>query len=331
MSTAYTEPTEAPVSAPPVSRRLPNQPDRPLTPADCAVVSESIFKPNPYGPGRSYTPNHCTLISIFPEARTYTPKALHGGMRTTYRIDGAPKGQYTKLIVYDTFIAIRKHQRSDDDNDEIQAAPAPAQGIAKDMIRFWAEDAPGNRSGAKPGFMICEGEDPTELELSQLWQGQTEYFRYLVMMADEHAHNQRFTQITEDHRRALSWLGTEDRPWFKKITSVMFKSCPSCGEDIRLLATACRYCQQDLIKWYKAAGIEVTEERDPGVFAFNQELKARNEKVRQDAEAERVRLKTQMTSKYGPRGTENRKEEAPAQAIVQTPVDLGEDPGPAQE
>lgn len=229
--------------------------------------SESVFEPHPNMGGRVYVPNNVTLCSIFPER--LEKFLLHAGRYKHYEIPAVEKGKYALLPVYDTWTLTRKFaESSEDESDDMQRSPVSCVGIASSLLRLWAEDAPGNASGSKPGVMVIQGEEPTQLELDQLWSSQTEYFRWLVAKGDEYWITGNRAGITEDHRRALRWLGSEDREWFKKINAVLFKTCAACGEDIRLMATVCPKCQQNLIKFYNDANVIVTEEVDPGVFRF---------------------------------------------------------------
>ena len=258
---------------------------------DCISDVETVFAPQQFS-GRQYTPNYRTLCSIFPEALEHL--MLHAGGRKKYALPAVPKGKYALLRVYDTWTLVRDLSRSagaedDADGDAKQQAPVYCQGIADDLIRIWAGDAPGNASGAKPGITVIGGDQPSQLELDSLYAIQTTYFRWLVMKADENWIIGKRELITEDHRRALRWLGSEDRDWYKKIQAVLLKRCPSCAEEINQLATVCRFCQGSLIKFYRDLGIEVTEDIDPGVFLFQKTLKERtvinNEKIRAEKAA----------------------------------------------
>lgn len=248
--------------------------------------SESVFEPHPNMGGRAYIPNNVTLCSIFPER--LEKYMMHAGQRKRYEIPAVEKGKYALLTVYDTWTLTRKFaESSEDETEDMQRSPQSCHGIARDLIRFWAEDAPGNASGSMPGIMVIEGETPTQLELDTLWARQTEYFRWLVAKGDEYWITGNRAGITEDHRRALRWLGSEDRDWFKKINAVMFKACGACGEDIRVMATVCPKCQQNLVKFYREAGITVTAEVDAGVAFFLHMQKTNNEAAMAAREAEK--------------------------------------------
>src|SRR5262249_14470706 len=159
---------------------------------------------------------------IFPDPLEHW--MYHAGKRKVYRMPGVPKGSYALLRVYDTYTVTRDLSRAvgadnDMDGNSYQQSPVHCDGVAADLMRIWAQDAPGNASGAKPGVMVLEGDKPIQSELDSLWRTQSEYFAWLVRKADEYWITGKRDYITDDHRRALRWLGSEDREWFKKIHS----------------------------------------------------------------------------------------------------------------
>lgn len=264
---------------------------------NCITVEATVFEPNPNG-GRPYIPNNVTICSIFPdELKHYM---LHAGGRKEYRMPAVPKGSYALLRVYDTYTITRDlgrvagagNEPDSPDANAMQRSPVYCFGVSQDLIRQWAQDAPGNASGAKPGIMEIQGDVPTQFELDQLVATQTEYFRWLVMMADNYWITGKRDHITEDHRRALRWLGSEDRDWAKKINAVLFKECPNCAEQINEKALGCKHCNANLLKFYKDAGYkdeEITEDMDVAVWAFYAQRKAKveadNAKLREKAGA----------------------------------------------
>ena len=259
----------------------PQTADGPAIPIEnCIANLDSVFEPDPHA-GRIYTPNYRTLCSIFPEPLVH--HMLHAGGRKEYKMPAVPKGSYALLRVYDTWTLTRDLSRAAgaesidewEDGTAMQRSPVHCQAVADDLIRMWAQDAPGNASGAKPGVMIIGGDTPTQLELDGLNDMQITYFRWLVMKADDYWITGKREYITDDHRRALRWLGSEERDWYKKINAVLLKRCPTCAEEINALATVCRYCATNLVKFYRENGIEPTYEQDPGVFQFIAQFKAR--------------------------------------------------------
>lgn len=245
----------------------------------CIEVVESVFEPDPHA-GRMYTPNSRAICSIFPEKLEH--HMLHAGGRKTYSLPAVPKGGYALLRVYDTWTLTRNlvevnaaGDGSLEGHDIMQRSPVHCQGVADDLIRMWAQDAPGNASGAKPGVMIIADATPTQLELDGLNEIQTTYFRWLVMKADEFFITGKREYITDDHRRALRWLGSEDRDWYRKIATVLKKQCPACAEEINAQATVCKFCATNLIKFYRDIQMEPTADMDPGVFAFLESQKVR--------------------------------------------------------
>ncbi len=255
------------------------QPATTVSLENCITADVEVFEPNPYG-GRAFVPNNVTICSVFPEElRHYL---MHAGGRKEYFMPAVPKGSYALLKVYDTYTLTRDLSAAagagDDPNDphahDMQRSPVHCFGVAADLTRQWAQDAPGNASGAKPGVMVIAADRPTQLELDGLTETQTTYFRWLVMKADEYWITGQRTYITNDHRRALRWLGSEDRDWYKKIETVLFKRCPSCAEQINFDALGCRHCNANLPKFYREAGYtnaEVTEDVDEAVARFYQQ------------------------------------------------------------
>jgi hypothetical protein len=264
---------------------------------NCITVEAEVFAPNPFG-GKPYIPRNVTLCSIFPDELRCVMN--HGGGRKQYRMPAVPKGSYALLKVYDTYTLTRNLSKAaaagDDPGDSeawaMQQSPVSCIAVATDLLRQWAQDAPGNASGAKPGIMVLADDAPTQLELDQLVAIQTEYFRWLVMKADEYWITGKREYITGDHRRALRWLGSEDRDWYKKIDQVLLKKCPACYEDINSMATVCKHCDQNLVKFYRDVALEVTEDMDPGVFAF-----MRDQKARIDANNAKMRAEKQGVTK----------------------------------
>jgi hypothetical protein len=267
--------------------------DPPIPVGNCISDAASVFEPSPHAAGRIYTPNNRTLCSIYPMELTHY--MLHAGGRKQYHIPSVPKGTYALLRVYDTYTLTRNLSKiaaaGDEDMDradEMQQSPVFCDGVADDLIRMWAGDAPGNQSGAKPGIMVLADDQPTQLELDQLNDTQTTYFRWLVMKGDEYWITGDRKSITDDHRRALRWLGSEDREWYKKIDAVLLKRCPACAEEVNMMATVCRYCQTNLIKWYKDVGFEPEEKDDMGVFLFFKALHEREAPAKQKEAEERM-------------------------------------------
>jgi hypothetical protein len=243
---------------------------------DLAFEVNVTPEPHPQMGGRSYTPNFRVLMSIFPDEVQYHRN--HGGRRKRYHIPAVEKGKYALLPVYDTFTIIRDTTvNSDKDNQALR--PVYCDGIAADLLRVWTQDAPGNASGSAPGIMMLAGDKPTQAELDYLVERQTAYFRWLVRAADEYHIKGDGRFITEDHRRALRWLGSEDRQWYRQINTVMLKRCVACAEEINDMATVCKHCSTNLVKFWRESGVEPTAEEDRGVFEFMRRQKERNAAV----------------------------------------------------
>src|SRR6185369_15971877 len=252
----------------------------PVTPADCLSASEPLLEPHPYTAGRTYTPNYRVLCSIIPnDLLTYLRHALG---RKEYYIPAVPKGKYALLRVYDTYqvIADLSGRATNDDGhgDDMQAAPVHCDGVCDDLLRIFSGDAVGNRDGQMPGLMVIQGDEPDQGELDRLWSQHESYCRYLVQQADDFETKGLRSYITEEHRRALDWLGSEDRTWYRKILATREKDCPACAELINRMATRCKVCGIDIEKWYRDKGIEVTEDLDLGVWTLLQRIKSQPKK-----------------------------------------------------
>lgn len=224
------------------------------------TVAEPVFAPHPMG-GRQYIPNNVTICSIWPS--DLSSWKLHAGQLKQYFIPSVPKGKYAVLKVYDTYTMTRNTSVESDGPEGYQPSPIFCVGVAENLLKEWAEDAPGNASGSRPGISIIQGEKPTQSELDAMWARQTEYFRWLVKRADDYWIQGKREYISDDHRRALRWLGSEDRQWFQEIAEVLKKRCPACAEEINSEATKCKHCQEDLVEWYKKRG--VVPKDDPAV------------------------------------------------------------------
>jgi hypothetical protein len=246
-----------------------------ITPDACHSNLESAMEPDPFAGGRVYVPHHRTICSIFPEARELS--LMHAGQRKTYRIEGAPKGKYSLLTVYDTWTIVRNTDDPEaNENGGMKRAVVPADGLAMDLERAWAMDTRGNESGHRPGFLILEGDKPTQGELESAWITQTEYFRYLVLKAEENWAAGNKSYVTNDHRRALTWLGVSGSfQWANPMRESTLRACPACAEEINVMATVCRFCQTNLVKFFQSVGVEPGENEWPGVVRLLETIKSK--------------------------------------------------------
>jgi len=246
-----------------------------VTPEDIGRHEDGTFAPHPLMHGRTYTPNYRVLCSIIPHDLDHW--MYHAGGRKQYFIPACDKGKYNVLKVYDTYtvIADLSARATNDEGygDAMTTAPIPCLGLVDDLLRIFGGDGIGNKDGRRPGIMMIADDTPTQRELDQLVAMHTEYCRGLVIEADDYDAKGAKAYITEAHREALRWLGSEDRNWYRKIEARLFKQCPRCAENINAMATLCKECRTDLVRYYADQKTEVTEAIDPGVWAFNQRVK----------------------------------------------------------
>lgn len=217
-----------------------------------AIIAEPVFSPIPHN-GRQYVPNNVTICSVWPD--DLSSWKLHGGRNQLYRIPAVEKGKYALLKVYDTYTVTRNIAVESEGPEAYQNSPISCLGVAENLLKEWAEDAPGNASGARPGIMIIAGDTPTQTELDAMWASQTEYFRWLVKRADDYWIQGKREYISSDHRRALRWLGSEDRDWFQEIAEVLKKRCYACAEEINTDAIVCKHCSTNLVDFCIDQGV----------------------------------------------------------------------------
>lgn len=246
----------------------------------------------------TFIPNSTTILSIFPIAlerqflhngfityqhpeaprdsilrRTYNPERVS----TTNRIPpGTPdffdetkncevNQGYTLIRVFDTFVWTRDFTQ---DSEHFIPHPVTAANVAKDLVSLWSSDALAGDGGSRPGLRSIAGEEPTPVELAELREMQTRYFRTLVNDGHSLFSKGQVKDISDLHRSAAKWLGANNLPWLVKIEQVEMKKCVACGNDIRSEALRCEKCNADLPDFYKKYGIEVDPLLDPAVAAL---------------------------------------------------------------
>lgn len=193
------------------------------------------------------------ILSVYPKAMSL--ELRHEGVKT-YRIEAAPRNSYSTLLVRDTFSYCRNLHA---DDFELYRGEVKASIVADNLVRAWAQSTVGSNREFGPGILICAGLKPTKLELDAALSRQKAYFNALINEADGFA-IRGAGEITDAHRLAADWMGTNDRKWARPITKIDFRSCPFCQEDIRQGAIFCRFCQQDVAAWDLAHPVETEEE-----------------------------------------------------------------------
>ncbi len=246
----------------------------------------------------TFIPNSATILSIFPVAlesrflhtgymtykhpavpkdsilvRTYNPERVSSTNRVP---EGTPDSTdetrpcevnqgYCLIRVFDTFCWTRDFTQ---DSEHYLPHPVAAGNVARDLASLWSSDALAGDGGSKPGIRTIAGEEPTAVELAELREMQTRYFRTLVNDGHSLFSKGQVKDISDLHRQAAKWLGANNLPWLPKIEQVAIKKCVACANEIRSEALRCEKCNVDLPDFYKKYGIEVDPLLDPAVFAL---------------------------------------------------------------
>lgn len=208
---------------------------------------------------------HVTMVSIYPGV--LYRRIRHNGM-TDYRIPASPRGSYSALVVYDTQEWINRPDPSDGKPSWLPA-PIPAGVVADSLLRIWARNTLGNKSGYAPGVMIVKGDEPEPHELKSLRTMQDNLFNWYILDANGKHIRGESTEINEIHRMAASEMlakGAEKLPWFPQMTFTEVKDCLACGKQIETRALVCSECKTNLIDWYVKYGLDVNA--DPAVRDF---------------------------------------------------------------
>ncbi len=115
--------------------------------------------------------------------------------------------------------------------------PITAREIAEDIAREVNSDG---GEGSFFGLFVCEGLQPTQVELDEAHAKLVEFYKRLVFIADqewERTHN--YMLITDVQRRAARALGLE-KEW--SYDPKPMADCPACGEKVKPGVAVCRSC-----------------------------------------------------------------------------------------
>ena len=210
-----------------------------------------------------------TLVSVFPvESRLRVRHAVIGPNErlmgsVEYILPAAKKGEFSTLTVCGASdIGIEPN------TGETVLHPIPVQAIADELVIRFTVDRLGATTSVGPGIWIAPEPVPTDAEIkaSPLLEvnrrKQEEYFRHLIYEGDRM--NADSKPVTNLHRMAAIFMGTEDRPWVKEIAERRTKICAACGETILAAALVCKQCQTNLVEWGRTNG--VSQEQDPVVW-----------------------------------------------------------------
>jgi hypothetical protein len=198
------------------------------------------------------------ICSIWPE-RLLSQYFTHGGVgRKQYVIPAGSPEAPGYCVLHNTFDLVIQQEGM-----EMGVGPKPimAAQIAVDLIRFWTGDHPGLIRGRKgvgiiKGKMDAQGKvTATSKEIAELAYQQNEFLRYLVEKADELWDTGKRFQITGEHKKALVMLGLDQtqHPWFRSKVQTN-SSCPLCTERIPYNVRMCKFCNQDLVRYFAESG-----------------------------------------------------------------------------
>jgi hypothetical protein len=123
--------------------------------------------------------------------------------------------------------------------------------VATSLVQEWNQTRRVNNGTV--GIGLLDPGTPVKEQVDVLWKAQEAYFRSLVLEADgffaSTVPSER-AAIGELHRIGASWLGTENRPWFRLQEEVRMKTCPKCSERIIATAIGCKECAVFLPDFY---------------------------------------------------------------------------------
>lgn len=222
-----------------------------------------------------------TLVSVFPQETrhcirhaTITGTNPDGTSRlggtVEYVLPAAVKGGYSTLT-----ISGASDIGLDANTGETSLHPIPVDAIAAELVVRFTSDRLLATTSVGPGIWVAPEPIPTDDEIRkspkfiEAVAKQDEYFRQLIYDGDQLSQNGK--QVTNLHRLAAMYMGTEDRPWVREITERRTKTCPACGEMILAAALVCKQCQTNLVDWGRANG--VTQAEDPAVWRRLQHAK----------------------------------------------------------
>lgn len=239
------------------------------------LVTFAPTKPMDVQPSLIALRGQVSIVSIYPAA--LHRRIRHNGL-TDYHILAAPRGSYSKLVVYDTQEWMNRVSESTG-KPEWLPAPIPALLVAQSLVQAWARNTLGNKSGFAPGVGIIAGDIPTQEELSSLREGQTNLFQWYILDGSAKHHRGEHTEITDIHRLAAREMldkGAERLPWFPKIDFAEVKDCLACGKQIETRAKVCPDCSTNLVDWYLKYSLDPSTyplpNGDPIIAAFIRQI-----------------------------------------------------------
>lgn len=189
-----------------------------------------------------------TICSVWPFAIDSQP-FTHGGIgRRIYSIAAGSPEKPAYLHVKNTWDYVQV-QEGVGQLGHNQASIYASQ-VAKDIIRFWTGDHPGNRRGKK-GIGVVRGRIANLLEIKELEAQQKAFLSYLVDRADEAWDHGKREKIGHEHRRAFRMLGLDEaqHPWVRQRMQT-HNSCPWCESRVPTTVLVCGTCRGSLIEYF---------------------------------------------------------------------------------
>jgi hypothetical protein len=199
---------------------------------------------------------------------------MHSG-RKEFVLPAPKKGLVSYVNIYDSVQVVSDHSDQDTPG-ELTPKHVLVETIVSDLIRTWGNLHTSMMGVKKVGVMAIKGELATPAELRELNSVEETLCRSLVEEADMIEKGAvKGGVITEVHRKALEWLDSENRGWYRSIEKGHTKRSVISGNRIPLAAIVDDGA--DLIEYYVKYGLNPLDYEDTHIDAM---LKA-NPKIRQ--------------------------------------------------
>jgi hypothetical protein len=223
------------------------------------MTQSNVGQPEPlYFDGLgAVAPRKLTICSVHFEPKT--ERFMHSRRRTFF-MPAAKKGSYSLLDVYDSQQAVRNTSDPEADSASFIAMPVPVETIANSLVSSWAGSFIGVMGRNRPGIDRIEGDKPTDKELARLNKWEEALCRAAVEEADKIEKGTQKGIITDFHRKALEWLDSEKRTWYRPIELGHTKVSVVSGNRIPMAALADN--GEDLIEYYVKYDLEPLDFED---------------------------------------------------------------------
>jgi hypothetical protein len=119
--------------------------------------------------------------------------------------------------------------------------PVDCARLAQNLLQEWSGGMVGVPTGAAPGIMIIEHEEPTPQECRQMLIRQTAFAEFQFNEAEKLARMNDYKGITRVMIDMSTWLG-RSRPWSNPEAEASMVECPVCTGQIKSNAFVCRHC-----------------------------------------------------------------------------------------